>query len=291
ALLATAAHSLVDFNFYVPAILVLMGVELAWLHQILWQDRPLLRPFAALGFTVEGYRSILVALVLLPVTYFAAIAWSDHEYQAAVAAGRRADWVGAERLLMRSERLFPGSDTIRTTRGDLARQLLRYLPRASDVARARVYAEARDNFRSAHKRNPLRPQPLRLLGELEEQHPHLAGAGAEVRALRHFQAALALDPRDFRARFDLMELLLHRHHPRLAAAVGEAGIHYWYAPVPAVLPYLGLTAVLRAQRHDTAGAARLRSRIAGIEQAFPKSQRGRRMRLLGTTSLHAWGGP
>ena len=291
ALLATAAHSLVDFDFYIPSILILMGVELAWLHQLLWEQRPVMQPLARIGFSPEGYRALLGALALLPVAYFLAIAVGDYDYKAALRAGNRGDWVAAEQQLLRAQKLFPDSEPIRTTRGDLARLLLRYLPHHRGLARARVYAEARHDLRQAHRLDPLRPQSLRLLGELEEEHPGLAGAHAQTRALKHFEAALALDPRNFKARFDAVELLLHQHHLRLASQIAEAGIHYWYAPAPAVLPYLGLTAALRHQRGDSAGAARLAARVRAIEQSFPLSQRSRRTQILGTSSLRGWDAP
>lgn len=270
ALLATAAHALVDFVFYVPAILIVCAFWLARLHHLSAAPGAGGIKLSLRGpMSREGFRIILVLLALSPLAYFSALALSGYQYRQALQAAAHGDWVASERAFEYARRLFPGSDTLDTSEADLYRQLLRFLPPGDTGQRALLYRRAHDLLGSASRLNPLRPDPWWLRGELDSEQPQLAGPKARARALADYQQALALDPRFFVARFDAGELLLHRHQTAAARALLDAGIRYWYPPSPQVLPYYGLTAGLARAAGDHPQAALIEARMRLIEQAFP----------------------
>ena len=293
ALLTVAVHSLVDFNFYIPSILVLSGLILGRLHVLS------LRPAARrIGFSLRpalsrgGYRSILMLLALIPLLDFSAVALADHEYRVGLAAAARGDWLASDRALAHAERLFPDSDTVRMTRADLYRHLLLYLPRNAQHERTHVYHLAKHLLRRAAALNPLRPETPWLQGELDAEHPSLTGAHWQRRALACYHRALALDPRFYPARFDIAELLLHQQRPVPALATLTAGLPYWYPAQPKILPYYGLSAaLLRAQGHPVE-AARVSQRAEAIERAFPDNAMSRKVALLAETpNARGWDVP
>ncbi|MHB1585504.1 MAG: O-antigen ligase family protein [Acidiferrobacteraceae bacterium] len=282
ALVTVAVHSLVDFNFYIPAILVCAGLLLGRLHTLaLDGEKPVIRCSLEHVLSRGGYRSMLVLAALVPIAGFAAMGLADHDYRVGLAAATRGDWLAANRAFVRAQGLFPDSDTIRMTRADLYRHLLLDLPPSDPGERARVYRSAKELLAQAHARNPLRPETVWLQGEIDSEHPHLTGAHWFSRAVAHDREALALDPRFYPARFDLAELMLHRNHRRQALVALTAGLRYWYPQGPRILPYYGLSAaLLRAEGH-LAWARRITHRVHGIERAFPTNAMSRKIVLLG----------
>lgn len=282
ALVSVAVHSLVDFNFYIPAILVCAGLLLGRLHTLALNGaRPGIRCSLEHVLSRGGYRSMLVLAALVPITSFAAMGLADHEYRAGLAAATRGDWLAANRAFVRAQGLFPDSDTIRMTRADLYRHLLLDLPASDPAERARIYRSAKQLLAEAHARNPLRPETVWLQAEIDSEHPRLTGAHWIERAVAHDRQALALDPRFYPARFDLAELMLHQNHRRQALAALTAGLRYWYPQEPRILPYYGLSvALLRAEGH-LARATQIARKVHRIERTFPTSAMSRKIVLLG----------
>ncbi len=73
ALIAIALHSFFDFNLYVIAITLLAGIVLGRLHDVVIPSDRLRTVTVQRLIGAPAYKSLVVLVGLLPISYFAAV--------------------------------------------------------------------------------------------------------------------------------------------------------------------------------------------------------------------------
>src|SRR5690606_8441341 len=127
-LCAVAAHSLLDFNFYILPISIAAGLALARFHELTAGPgtRVLaLRP--ARLMSSGAWRLVIALLALFPLSYLVALGLGDHLYKRGFALALRGELQQAERAFQRAERLVPGDDKVLVMHADLYRHALAQL--------------------------------------------------------------------------------------------------------------------------------------------------------------------
>lgn len=263
-LAAVAAHSVFDYDGYVPATLVLAGFVLARLDVLAADHAPL--PAAR---PVRGRRRPLVGALLLcvlavPVNQLLGAALRGERYEAAIAALGRGALDEARRALDQAELLAP-HERIAVARAHL---YLAAFSASPDPARRALYrAQIEQQLAEAVRMNPHLPEVpyTRMLLALAE--PALPAAIRASRLERAFDEVMALDRRFFPARLELARTLLAAHAPAAARDVLEEGLADAFPVHPLVREYFDLLRALRAADGDLRGArraARLLERIDAL---------------------------
>ncbi len=263
ALATVAIHNVVTFNSYVVTTMILSGLMLGRLSQLF--DRYdgvrywLLKPGRYLSKPV--YRVIIVILLLFPLTYFGSIILAITETDRAHAFAKQGRLDKADKSLHRAARFYPYADNILITHADLYRHVITVLPRAAKKEKEVLYRRALKLLIHAEGLNPLRPLNYLVRAQLFQQNPALTGRGWQTMAAQSYRHALALNPRYFHARLAYASMLLKNGQRRAAREILEQGMQYWYADTRHVIPYLLMTAKLRREMGDKAGAKQLLDRI------------------------------
>lgn len=262
-LLAMALHSFVDFNFYQIPLLLIAGLMLGRLQSLFHAARPadewIVRPSALLGR--PAYRTLVLLVAAIPLTYFAAMAAAAVVYDDALALAQRGEIERADAAFERAMHLAPVGDTVAISRADLYRQVLRTRPDLAPERRLRLYTDALEWLARAERQNPLRPLVYLVRGMLIAENATLAGGDWRERAIADYRRALNHDPRFHPARVEYAELQLRNGEVAAARQMLEDGLRYWYLDYEAIVPYYALTARLRREAGDVAGAEELESRI------------------------------
>lgn len=284
-LLAIAAHSFLNFNFYVLPTLILAGVVLGRFHQLATQAEPApvtsIHPATWLGR--PAYRALVIVLMLFPVSYFVSQGLSDYYYQQSIRQAREGTLEAAGDSLSRAARLSPLADNVLNTYADLLRHLLVALPEAALEDRKLLYIATLELLDKAQKLNSLRAQIFLTRGQLYQQNPALAGERWLDLACTEYQAALKLDPRFYQARAAYAQLLLSHGKTPEAKQLLEAGTRYYYFETPDILQYYELTRWARAQAGETAQARQIEARAEDILKRFNM----RRVVVPAATASHA----
>ncbi|MGE0482880.1 MAG: O-antigen ligase family protein [Gammaproteobacteria bacterium] len=250
-LAAVGMHAAFDFDFYVPATLVLYGVVLARLVSLTAVPsarrgplpRERLRPAVALF--VGGSLTAMAIWTLV-----AGLAMAVH-YERGVAALVAGDTARAAAALTTAARFQP------TAPIEIARAHL-FLGAAnarSGTARAAALAEVDRHIESAEDLNPFSPRVpyTRMLRWLATTDTDPRERATRVRDA--FDATLQRDRRFYPARLELARFLLAHGAADEARAVLEAGLTQPFAPHVQVLDYLQLLRDLRALAEDETGVA------------------------------------
>lgn len=266
AFAAVALGSIVQYNFYVIPLLLVMGLGLGRLEELgmtrkaskpqVWTIRPLRH------VSSRGYGLILSLGMLFPLGYFFSIGVSAYQSSRAedfMAQGRLHE---AERALILAERLWADSDAPRMARADLYRQIMTQT--ADEQKKQILFQDAERLLMQAETLNPLRMNIFLLRADLYRQASHLTASVANAQIEANLRHALALNPRHYPTRLRYALLLLANGQEQLAVRILEEGIHYRYRDNPGVVSYLELTARLRDRRGDHDGAEMLRRRIRAI---------------------------
>jgi O-antigen ligase len=272
-LLAVAGHSLVDFNFYVLSISMTAGLMLGRLQEL--AGRALntatirLRRPRLIGKQV--YPLIVSLLVLLPVSYFAALGMANSYYDKALKQASEGRLQEADASLAAAERLTPSDDRIPIARADLYRHAISLLPASDQAERQSLYDAALAFLDRAERLNALRSLSYVVRARLYAQNPALAGAQAYALAAGAYRQALAHNPRLFQARTEYANLLLAHGEKQAALEVLEQGEKYWYYSGPELIPFYRLTAQLRSAAGRTAAALALQDKIAALQAQMQSS--------------------
>lgn len=266
AFVAVSLHSLVQYNFYVAPLLLIVGLGVARLQELqagqpagtrtAWTLRPLRH------VRTRTYALLLSLAALLSLGYFFSIGVSVYQSARAADLVAREQWEQAERALILAERWWSDADAPRLARADLYRQVM--LRVEDETQKRALFRDAVNLLARAEARNPLRPNTYLLRADLYREARAFTGPAGDARAEADLRRALALDPRYYPARVRYALFLLERGREPEAAGVLEAGTHYRYLGSAGIVPYLDLTAQLRARRGDDEGAAELRRRIAAL---------------------------
>lgn len=265
---AIAVHSLVQYNFYVIPILILYGLLLARLQELAAAPRRLKTWKLSLArhFTPRGFRLVVLAVALLPIGYFTSVWASAHALANGYTLAREVSYADADLAFERSHRFWPDSDIPLVSRADLYRLALAGT-RSEDIdKRAAVFRSAVDMLAQAEVRNPLRPTLFLVRAELIREVPEFAGPDWTAQAEHAYSRALHLNPRYINARYNYAKFILDRGEPSRARRIAEEGMLFTYPDREFLVPYLALTAWLRTQTGDDAGAKSLYERIARIRR-------------------------
>lgn len=264
AFAAVLLHSLVQYNFYVMPLLLMLGLGVARLWELetrqsgsasrAWVFKPLRH------LSNRSYGLILLLAALLPLGYFFTIGISTYQSVHAADLMGRGEIEQAERALILAERLWPDADMPRVARADLYRVVM--LQTEDAQQKRALFQDADSLLKRAETLNPLRPNIYLLRADLYRQARPFTGPAGEAQVEADLRRALALDPRHYPTRLQCALFLLERGREQEAADVLEAGMPYRYLGSSGIVPYLEITAWLRERRGDDRGAAELRRRIA-----------------------------
>ncbi|MCB1749184.1 MAG: O-antigen ligase family protein [Gammaproteobacteria bacterium] len=247
---AVAMHAVFDFDFYVPATLILVGFVLARLVDVTAvaparrgpPPARLMRP--AVAAFVGGSLVVMATWTLV-----AALAMTVF-YERGVAALVAGDTRRAEAALTTAARFQP-SAAIEVARAHL---FLAAAEASDGAARRAALAEVERHLASADALDPYSaaiPYARMLRALARDAADPLRAAEIE----RHFAATMRRDRRFFPARLALARFLVAQGRPRAARGVLEAGLAAAFPRHVQALDYLGLLRELRARDQDETGVA------------------------------------
>ncbi len=286
-LLATAAHSFVDFNLYILSTTLLAGLVLGRLHMLAYHELPLrtLALVPSKRLSAGGYRLLALLLGAFVLTYCLTLGLASFEYQRGLKLAEESKWEDAYASLSRAVRYYPYADNVLMSKADLLRHLLTL---ATDPAqRKSLFDEAEELLATAETINPLRSQTYIVRAFFYEQNPAAVGAAWSDKVMRNYAHALALEPRGYQARYLYARFLLNQGRREEARRVLEEGVKYTYGSGESLIPYYAFTAQLRAQAGDREGAASLVRRIeeiktAAVQARLSSPKQGRAVQLITT---------
>lgn len=261
---AVAVHSLVSYNFQIVPTLVLFGLVLA---RLAWLTEPVQRGAVRLPIDAQFSRPVFGAVVAMglavPVGVLAAVAGTSVLYSQA-----RADMIAgrlepAERALQEAAALFD-TQQVEYARALLYTEAVKQL-RDQPQRRGEVYKLALDALARAGRLNPFAADVPYGRGRLFEAAPTLSRPRPLARAAQAYRTALAKDPRAFRARMALADLLARGGAPRAALQELADGLAYSYPLDPGILRYVHQTIRMRRALGDPTGAERLAAALPGVE--------------------------
>lgn len=273
---ALCANSLLNYNFYVVPSLIVFGMLLARLQV---RDPSFRYPLTVkFPKTIRqtGWRAIVVLAALFPVLYFVSVAAASIITDRAIIKANAGAYEAADADFALAHRLWPSAESILLLRADLYRHLLSASDSKDAGQRLEIFQAATGLLQQAEQLNPFRADIFMLRADLVRSNamsrPDLWRQSVE----RDYRQALALDPWHFRARYRLGTFLLEQGRLDEARAVLEAGVSR-AASVSReeLIPYLALTAKLRQQGGDTAGADPLVQRAKELAQ----NARSRRLQV------------
>lgn len=262
--LVVALHSNLNFNFYTMPTLLLCGIMLAR-FSLLVEPRPLewvVVPQRILRPSV--YRVSITLLALIPVIYLGSLAVSEIEYQRGLQLAQAGKLIESDKALNRAERFSPQLNNVLVTHADLMRHFVSLLPAVDRTQRESLYREASQMLDRAEEINRYHALTYFVRGQLYRESPDITGASWYERSVDAYQMALTLDPRFYRARQAYAEIARARGRTAQAREILEQGLGYWYPDTPDLIPYLALTARLRHDAGDYAGASDIAARATRI---------------------------
>lgn len=227
-LAAIAAHSFVQYNFYVIPILLLSGLMLVRLQELaiscgitagIWQWRP------DKHFSATGYRLIVLALALLLFGYFASIGISTYQLTRGNGFVGQSQFDEADRAFAIAQRFWPTSDASLIARAGLYHTVLARGGNGPEQQKA-LFQAGEELLAHAERLNPLRPDIFTLRAELYRQAPLLAGVGWDTTAAENYRHALRLNPRQYGTRLRYAQFLFEQNKKNKASRILEDGMRY-----------------------------------------------------------------
>lgn len=265
AFVALPVNSLFNYNFYVIPSLIVFGMVLAraqMLHDTV-RPRRVLPLAAAVGR--PAWRLLVLFVVLLPVSYFAAVAGAEWLTQRAIAEANRGDYEASDVHFAQAHKLWPSADAVLMRHAELYHHVLGASAPKDENRRTELFLVARQMLDEAERLNPLRADIHAVRADLLRANTDLDPHGWRGEIEQGYRDALALNPWHFRARYRLAGYLLTLGQVDMARAALEAGAERAFSVnYESVIPYLYLTAKLREQGGDPGGAAVLRRRARSL---------------------------
>ncbi len=265
-IVAVAAHSLVSYNFYVPATLILIGYVLARYARATTATDLRFRFRVNERLRPAFFYALPAVLVAAPVTVLLPAQMMANHYARGVAAFAAGRLEPAARAFERAAHWYPDDQT--------------------EVARAQVYlAGAEAAVTSARRRELLAAAAAHLQAAARLNRYSAAVAHGDYllvrRALaaapdldtlleRQLRIALARDPRYFPVRMDHARYLRERGQHNAALALMEAGLRQRVRRREQALEYLALLRELRLLLHDEAGVLELDQTIASMRMELKR---------------------
>lgn len=257
---AISMHSFVQYNFYVLPILIVFGLFMGRMQDLVQTSvgTRILLVLPAKRFSVEGFRLIILGVVLMPGLYFASIGLSEHMLSQGVAAAARGELEQADTTLATAQRLWPDSDAALIARADLHRVALVQLGDTQPDRRQALFESARYLLSQAESRNQLRSMIYLVRAELFRQAPMFVGPEWVAETHAQYRKALRLNPRYYGARYNYALFLISQGDITVARQVLDEGIRYIHTVHPSLKSYVLLAADLNERNGDTVRASELR---------------------------------
>ena len=230
-LFAVAIHTFVDFNFYIIAILMIMGFMCARIQEISGHYFPgLVRGFTPANklskkifILVAGVIPVIILSYSLPVAIAEFYRGKASEYLENVQIKK------AQLTLERAAMWNPGSINIRFQQFSLYRNILEInKSNAPPRMRKDLFAKALLILNKIESINPLMGVVPENRGHLLIENTDIVVDDWEEKAILEFNKALQLHPRLFRSRVALARLLNQRGELHEAALLMNDGIRYYY---------------------------------------------------------------
>ena len=284
-LFAVAAHSFLDFNFYILPISIVAGLLLGRLHACTTDAvrAVVLRPERVLQ--ERAYRLVLVLLLLFPLVYFVALGVSDFMYKRGFELAARGQLVESDHAFGWAEVLNPPDDKVWVMHADLYRHVISRLPQSEEADKRTFYNEAMEMLDRAESLNPYRGLVHSVRAKLYQENPELAGPEGRARAESLYKTALALDPRAFLTRMEYARLLVNAGQPETGYRLLEAGMHYWYPTASFVLPYYYFTASLARQLGEVARAEEIDTQMRALSASLARMAPSRPVAIEGDLTV------
>jgi len=244
ALLVVAVHSAVDFNLYIPSIVMLVGLLLGRYHTL--ANRSLTfpvhrwQPNKSVG---KRFYTILILLILLvPSLYFFTLGASQFFYARAVKLIQHGDLESADQKLATAQNLSSWDDRVLVARADLYRKAIALLPADASGARRVLFQDSLQYLNQAERANSLRAIPYLVRGQLLLENAQFMGPTSERLAEDALREALKRDPTFFQARTVYGATLWEHGRRQEALDILEKGTPYAYYAQPGLGQYYRLTA-------------------------------------------------
>lgn len=268
-LLATALHSLFDFNFYIVPTMILLGLVLGRFHSLTTGQDPhggkieidlhrYLKPYA--------FRFMMVIAAALPMLYLIGVGVGMYQYN------RGVHWVsrGENREALKSFSLagffWRSSDASYYGQAVVKKMELQHIPKGHVAGREKEFKRAEALLTEAEKRNPWRPEIFHTRGLLYLENSDLAGINGTEKAAANFEKALKLNPLFYHARVAYASLLGKAGREMEAYKILKEGIHYYYTLDADILPYFHMSAKVFERMSDYKQREALLEKIRIIEK-------------------------
>ena len=248
-LLAIASHSVVDFHFYIVAILLVIALWLARLQEIYALYYPSSRCTCALKKFISRntYRLIVFAPVLFVFFYLLPVTIAEHLRIHALRQSIDGKIQQAEANLLWASKLNPNDSKILNDTAELYRHALTLIKdTAPNAERLALLEKALGTLDHAQKLNPLRGITAEIRGHLYAENQDL-DIDWHQRAIASYRHALSLEPRLYQARVAYAQLLLQEGKTAEAIALINEGVRYWYGRKPRIRQFYDFA--LQLNRH------------------------------------------
>ncbi|WP_126452075.1 O-antigen ligase family protein [Sulfuriflexus mobilis] len=256
-LLSVALHSFFTFNLYILSILVLAGLFLGRLNQLCIKDSNsyiYIRP--ELYIKPSLIRLLIIIISLIALILLASDWAHQHYYRRAIKEYQQKQFEAADKSFTLAKRLNATNASL-VSHASLLIDSIHTWPESAVEKRMALYNEALQLLDKAETINPLRTYQYHVRGHLYSSYPEFTGKDYLRLASNAYRHALYLNPRLYKVRYLLAQLLLAENRENEALEVLEQGLIQTYLPRQNITPYLKLTMALRLSQGNEAGARNL----------------------------------
>jgi O-antigen ligase len=262
---AIAGHSLLSFNFFLPPLLLLMGILLGLtIHHLQNLDRPQTHTATANRLS-RPTGIIFLLLAFVPASFYFELGRSglfQKQSEAYRSDGQLADAIES---LEKASSASPESDFYHYS---LAGLWFLKTQKTDSPPTSTELKSALERLQTAENLNPLRPHPNVIRGRILETFKLSrlpAGSGDHKRLAEliesEYETALSKNPFYLDARFYLARFLLKQNRIGEGLEILEKGLTKSYPYEPLTVNYYRLTAEIRRIAGDEAGYERLMDRL------------------------------
>ena len=273
-LLAVAMHSFVNFHLYVLPTSLGAGMVLGRFHALamtgsrarVWNFRP------TRHVRLSVYRGLLVLVAIAGVGYWVTQSLANYAFNEAAKLVESGKPERADEVLSRAHWLSPDSEMVLVGRAELYRYVINGTPALAAKDKHSLFQAAMEALDRAEKLNPYRADIPFLRARLQWLMKAEAGEDWKAQTVHGYEQANRLQPRFYTARLELAAFWLEQGETAKAREWLEQGMVYHYVGYERIVPYYRLTAALRRQAGDVAGAEELERRIADILSVPPEKR-------------------
>ena len=230
-LFAVAIHSFVDFNFYIIAILMIMGLMCARVQEITgFYYSGLMRSFIPARKLSKKLFVLMAGIIpVIILNYILPVAIADYYWQRAKDELHRGEVIKGESTLELAAKWNPKSARVRFQQFSLYRNILKMIKNdASTDERKAILIKALLLLNKIENINSLVAIVPESRGHLLIENSDIAVEDWEEKAIGQLKKALQLDPRLYRARSALARLFVNRGDLDEAVLLINDGVKHYY---------------------------------------------------------------